>query len=145
MSRSDNDYGFGVLGLLAIGGALAWIRREGKKNQAEFERKKAQENKRKNTKCKFEDGITESQFEEIVFSVTRNIKRLDTVSVSGPVVTCGVESQSGITTWCFQIDFNDHGHLTGRYWIYSDNKDSKIPNRIGEKISEQLKNIINAL
>jgi len=63
--------------------------------------------------------------------------------VSGPFICGEVESQSGISTWKFTVDFNDYGKITGRYWIKSENKDSTIPNRIGDMISNQLLQFIN--
>ena len=74
----------------------------------------------------------------MALKVTKKIKRVKNISVSGPFVCGEVESQSGISTWDFCVDFNDYGHITGKYWIRSENDDSSIPSRIGEMISEQL-------
>ena len=144
MSRKDEDSGFGLLGLLVLGGLVAWVGHEGKKNREEAEQRAAQENRRRNSKCKFDDGISETEFAELVLKVTKKIKRVKNISVSGPVVSGEVESQSGISTWDFCVDFNDYGHITGKYWIRSENDGSSIPRRIAEMISEQLFQIVHA-
>lgn len=144
MSRNDGDSGVGFLGLLALGGLIAWIGHEGEKNREEAEQRAAQENQRRNSKCKFDDGVSETEFAELAIKVAKKIKRVKNISVSGPVVCGEVESQSGISTWDFYVDFNDYGHITGKYWIRSENDDSSIPRRIGEMISEQLFQIAHA-
>ncbi len=59
----------------------------------------------------------------------------------GPVVYGIVESQSGLSEWSFTIDFNDYGHITGEYWITTDNDDSIIPERVAGRIREAILNI----
>ena len=86
----------------------------------------------------FEDGISEEKFTEIAKKQQDKIKRLIEVTVKGPVVHGVVESQSGISDWLFKVDFNDYGHITGSYWIYSDNNDSSIPKRVAENISDEI-------
>lgn len=142
MSKKDENSGFGLLGLLALGGLVAWIGHEGKKNREEAEQRATQENRRKSSKCKFDDGISEVEFAELALKVAKKIKRVKNASVSGPVVCGEVESQSGLSTWGFCVDFNDYGHITGKYWIRSENDDSSIPSRIGEMISEQLPSVV---
>lgn len=90
--------------------------------------------------CSFQDGITENEFEELVLKATKHIakKRLHDVSVDGSWVYGVVRSQTGISDWYFKIDFNDFGHLTGRYWISSDNDDSGIPEACARRISEEI-------
>ena len=62
--------------------------------------------------------------------------------IRGPVVYFTVYSQSRITTWSFTLDFNDYGHITGRYWRWQENYDSSIPDRIGDTISETIHGLI---
>lgn len=138
MSLNKDDSGLSKLGLLAIGGMFALAIHKNNKRREETERIEAQERRRKNTKCKFEDGIAENQFAEIALKAAKRIKRVKNVYVSGTVIDGEVESQSGISTWCFSIDFNDHGHITGRYWVDSENDDSNIPNHIAEVVSKEL-------
>lgn len=54
-----------------------------------------------------------------------------------------VLSQSGISEWEFELDFNDYGKITGSYWIYSDNYDSMIPKALGNSIQEEINCLYN--
>ncbi len=138
MSLNKDNSGLNKLGLLAIGGMFALAIHKNDKRREEEARIEAQERRRKNSKCKFEDGISENEFAELALKATKRIKRVKNVYVSGTIIDGKVESQSGISTWCFSIDFNDHGHVTGRYWVDSENNDSNIPNHIGEVVSKEL-------
>ena len=71
ISRKDNDSGFGLLGLLAVGGLFAWAHHEGKKNREENERRQAETARRKNTPCNFEDGISEEDFSQLAIKVCK--------------------------------------------------------------------------
>lgn len=106
-------------------------------NEAAEERKRVQreEEKRKRTKCCFIDGISLDEFSHIVKQSVRYIKRVKILSINGPIVYGTVRSNSGLNEWNFTIDFNDYGHLTGKYWIQSDNEESDVPRVIAEKIS----------
>lgn len=143
MSREDEDSGIGWLGLLAVGSLFVWAHHKAKERESEAQELREQEKRRRNTKCKFVDGISESDFSRIAFKVTKKIRRVKNISVSGPFIYGEVDSQSGISTWDFCVDFNDYGHITGKYWIRSDNTDSSIPDRIGELISDELDAFLN--
>ena len=41
-----------------------------------------------------------------------------------------------------KIDFNDYGHITGRYWIVSENEDSNIPYYIAYNIKSVIKTVL---
>ena len=90
--------------------------------------------------CRFSDGISEEEFENIVHLSKKELKiaRLKQVYVLGASVTGKVVSQSNISEWYFKLNFNDHGHLTGRYSITSENEDSNIPRRFGDTISAHI-------
>lgn len=90
--------------------------------------------------CLFEDGISQSEFVKIVESEARYIthKRLRNVTVSWSTVYGTVRSQSGLSDWSFSLDFNDFGHLTGRFWSHSDNTDSILPNSLGNRIAYEI-------
>lgn len=96
--------------------------------------------RREDIQCEFLDGISREEFESIALKAGKKIKRLSNISVDGPLVYGTVQSQSGISEWTFTIDFNNYGHLTGRYWVYADNADSSIPYSIAKKIREAIKN-----
>jgi len=93
---------------------------------------------RRMTNCSFSKGITKTDFESIAHQSSVGIKRLKETYVEGPIVHCTVRSQSGLNIWTFKLDFNDYGHVTGNYWIYSDNNDSDIPKFLANKIKENI-------
>lgn len=97
-----------------------------------------EERRRKNTPCYFNDGISKEQFDVIVKRASKHIKRLTKLTVDGAIVHGTVRTQSGLSEWNFEIDFNDYGHITGRYWISSDNSDSNIPSHIADNITKMI-------
>lgn len=99
-----------------------------------------EEERRRNTPCRFVDGFSKEEFERMVKQAGKNIKRLSEISVDGPIVYGVVQSQSGISEWNFKLDFNDYGHITGNYWLSSDNNDSNIPKRFGDLIRSAINN-----
>ncbi len=84
--------------------------------------------------CSFDMGVSEQEFRIIAEKELKRIKRINKGWVDGHVVFAIVESNSGISDWKFSIDYNDYGHVTGRYWIISDNKNSKIPESVATRI-----------
>lgn len=94
-----------------------------------------EEKQRKSIPCDFEDEITEEEFREIAKKCAYSVKRVKNVVFDGAIVYIGVRSQSGISDWYFSVDFNDYGHITGIYWLRSDNADSQIPKTIADRIS----------
>jgi len=44
-----------------------------------------------------------------------------------------------LSEWNFKVDFNDYGHLTGQYWLTSDNDDSNIPSHVADNISSMIR------
>jgi len=123
-----------IIGWLVVAAAGGLIHK-GIKNARE---RAAEEERRKKTPCYFVDGITQEQFEAIARKAGRRIKRLTNLSVDGPVVYGTVETQSGLSEWYFKVDFNDYGHITGTYWLSTDNSDSSIPGRVADNISEMI-------
>ncbi len=114
---------------------------ESNKEYAENERKRIeQEKRRKNTPCQYNENISQYDFEQIVFTSIKLIKkRKINVSINNAIIYGTVTSQSGISTWNFELDFNDWGELTGNYHLSADNSDSVIPNRLAELISQEIK------
>ena len=93
---------------------------------------------RKNTLCHFSPTLTQSDFENIAVNVAKPIKRLK-VFVENEFVVGEVRTSSGINTWKFKLDFNDYGHVSGKYWFsYNDNVHSEIP----DSYAQQLKSAI---
>ena len=97
-----------------------------------------EETKRKKTPFYFSDGISEENFKDIVARSKRNIKRIVSLTSTGPVVKGVVRSQSGISVWSFTIDFNDYGHFSKRYWLNSDNHQSEIPAIVARNIQSEI-------
>ena len=108
------------------------------KSTNEAEEARAEQERRMNTPCYFNDGISENEFNEMAFRSKKKIKRDFDISVNGPVVSGIVQSLSGISQWCFTVDFNDYGHITGKYWLDSENEDSKLPRRFAEIMSTEI-------
>ena len=104
----------------------------------------AEDKRRKSIPCSFTDGISADQFADIARREGNDIKRLTWLFVEGPIVSGKVKTQSGLSEWEFKVDFNDYGHITGKYWKYSDNSDSKIPEVLAEKISDKIQLILNS-
>jgi len=131
----------GWIALGVVGGMISNIH-EGNKRYAEEQRKRAEEEKeRKNTLCRYDGNISQYDFEQIVLQEVKRIKkRKITVRIDNAVIYGNVTSQSGISTWNFQLDFNDWGKLTGVYRFWSGNVDSVIPKKLAESISQEIKN-----
>lgn len=124
-----------ILGVAALGTGLLMLRNKNKEALAEEER-------RKNTVCKFDDEkLSQKEFENIVVQICKHIKRINNINVNGPIINGTVRSQSGISSWKFIIDFNDYGKITGRYWIFSNNKDSVIPTAIANMVKEHIEEL----
>ncbi len=115
---------------LGVGLAIAGI----KKNK----HKTKEENKRKNTVCHFDGDISKEEFYVMVKRGGQGIRRITNLYAEGAMVHGTVRSQSGITDWCFRVDFNDYGKLTGAYWLFTDNKDSEIPKIVADRIAQQI-------
>lgn len=94
--------------------------------------------RRKNSPLHFDDGVSEGVFAAIASDVGRGTTRVQQVTVSGMTVFIEVGSNSGLTTWSAQIDFNDYGHLTGAYWLNSDNSDSLIPRHFANEMQGRI-------
>lgn len=117
----------------AVGLGLLLLTNEANKEEKE---RIAEDNRRKNTPCNFDGAITESEFQTIVRSAAKPIRRLKIVEIDGPIVHCSVRSSSGITIWRFTLDFNDYGEITGKCWSTTENKESTIPDVLIERIQD---------
>ncbi len=87
--------------------------------------------------CRFPKYLSESDFADIA-SAAAYSNRVS-VYTQGPIVYGEVESQSGLSTWEFQLSFNDKRRITGAYYISSDNSDSSIPHNIGNTIKSEIR------
>ena len=102
------------------------------------------EKKRKSTPCKFEESLSEKQFRQIAISEAKKIKRLWLDEIDGSVIYCTVRTVSGLSEWEFNVDYNDYGKITGKYWLNSENNESIIPEtyatRVQDRITKSLDN-----
>ena len=97
-----------------------------------------EENRRRNSVCLFDNGISRETFYAIVEQSRKGVRRVTSLYAEDAMVYGTVRSQSGMSDWCFRIDFNDFGKLTGKHWIFSDNCDSDIPKVLATRISRQI-------
>lgn len=123
-----------LLELSAIG-VLGFLIHQSRKAESQ---KSEEEHKRRTTPYYFDEGITEDNFKNIVLQAGRHIKRVEELTSDGLIVSGSFRSQSGLTSCDFEIDFNDYGHITGRYWISSENPESSIPKHIAQNICDLL-------
>ena len=143
-----------ITGLIGLG--IRSVRKDAKKAAAERQREEEElklreeeqsqreelEKRRRNTPCYFNNGITQNEFNDIVQSTKKHIKRLISLTTEGPIVYGKVRSQSGISIWKFTLDFNDFGEITGAYWKTSENYDSDIPQLIGDSIQGAIQDLL---
>lgn len=145
------------LELLMCGGLVALIAKGVQKQEQENERKareneqriqeyerRIQENEdRKNTPIIYDNGITKVRFESAAYRSVAKIRRKGiSIHVEDAVIYGTVESQSGLSTWHFTLDFNDYGTITGTCWSHSENDDSLIPNKVMENMQEEIERYI---
>lgn len=109
--------------------------RDLKEREAEWDRRREVNRKRRNMPCFLGTGITYDEFTLIAKKAGKKIKRIKSVDVRGAIIYCNVESQTGYSDWDFNVDFNDWGHVTGTYWTQTDNDDSSIPGHYGHLVS----------
>ena len=110
-----------------------------RKAQAEKVRKSAVNEKRKETPCFFQDGISYDEFCRLANSVAKNISRITKISINrDATIFCTVKSITGYSDWDFMVDFNDWGHITGTRWTWSENTDSNIPNHFGCELTSSI-------
>ena len=93
--------------------------------------------------CFIDNEIKYEDFEALAQTAARRTKRVRSVSVQGARVFATVESQSKLTDWNFEVDFNNWGHVTGRYWMDSENNDSAIPEYYANTLSSLIKTFLS--
>lgn len=90
---------------------------------------------RREMPCSYNDGLSREDFVSIAERCAKKIKRIKDVRVNRGMIICTVVSQTGISSWNFDVDFNNWGHITGVFWTYSSNSDSSIPRNYGYMVS----------
>ncbi|KYJ97538.1 hypothetical protein [Microbacterium sp. CH1] len=97
-----------------------------------------EESRRRNTPPEFDERLTQSEFLGLVEHLARTTPRVLGATVDGQIVKIHVRSNSGLTTWSAELDFNDYGHLTGTYWIRTENDQSPIPEFFASALRDQI-------
>lgn len=128
MKSDNNSLGLGILGAATLALSTGWLIHETLKTP-----------KKVIIPCSFNDGISQEDFVLIAKQSGKSIKRIMQIDVENSIVHGVVNSNSGLSTWSFAIDFNDHGHLTGDYHIISNPSDSNIPTLIAQSIQSRIK------
>lgn len=124
-----------VGGAVALAGFLArtlYVDGKEAKRQAE------EEQRRKNSPLVFDPRLGYQDFQDLVGEIAKTTPRLLGFRISGLVVSLEVRSNSGLTTWSATTDFNDYGHLTGRYWLTTDNTQSPIPQFFAHAVQAEI-------
>lgn len=111
----------------------------GLENKEKQKRIARQELIRRNAVCLFEDGISQEDFEAIALGECQRTENVLDAQVDGPVIQGIMSSQHSFAEWEFKIDFNDYGHITGKYWLWSENDNTEIPEMVAENICEALR------
>ena len=120
--------------LMTVGGvALAGVLMKSAYQEAQETRR------RRESPLSFDDGVSRHDFAEIVRAAAQSTARVKSWDLSGMVATIHVRSNSGLTTWSAEVDFNDYGRLTGAYWLKSENSDSIIPEHFAKVVQAQIK------
>ena len=139
----------GFFSYLFLGGLSLYgihkIKESNEITRQEEERKIQKEKKRKSCVYCFDEGLSKEEFNKIVFSCTKKIKRIENVEIDGLALYATVSSVSGISSWDFTLDFNDYGKLTGKCYSKSENYDSDIPQKLNNLIYEKLEPYIDSI
>lgn len=131
----------GLVDKALVGGAVAlagFLARTLYVDGKESKRQAEEEQRRKNSPLVFDPRLGYQDFQNLVGEIAKTTPRLVGIRISGLVVVLEVRSNSGLTTWSARIDYNDYGHLTGRYWLTSDNTQSPIPRFFADAVRAEI-------
>lgn len=93
--------------------------------------------RRKSCPLTFSDGVAKSDFVEIARDVAKGTTRVDHAAVTGVTVTLHVRPNSGLSTSTAEVDFNDHGRVTGAFRLRT-GTDSIVPEHFAEAAKKQI-------
>ncbi|WP_373093846.1 hypothetical protein [Streptococcus oralis] len=110
-------------------------------SQERLERKQDEE-LRQSLSIQFPEFLNQEEFNRIIHKETDKINRFKKVEINQALINFEVYSNSRISTWCFTLNYNDYGILTGKVRISRENTDSSIPENISLRISERLTDIL---
>lgn len=49
-----------------------------------------------------------------------------------------VKSNTGLSIWNAEVDFNDYGRLTGTYWLKAENSNSVVPTHFADLVQAEI-------
>ena len=107
-----------------------------------YSRKQYLSEQREKTPCKFDEGISYYEFEQIAKKVAKQFPRIKVVTAVGANIYCTVESQTRYSDWFFRVNFNNWGHINGTYWYFTENDDSDMHYQYGYKVSAEVNKIL---
>lgn len=111
-------------------------------NSQERLEKKQDEELRQSLSIQFPEFLNQEEFNRIIHEETDKINRFKKVEINQALINFEVYSNSRISTWCFTLNYNDYGILTGKVRISRENTDSSIPKNVSLRISERLTDIL---
>ena len=111
-------------------------------NSQERLEKKQDDELRHSLSIQFPEFLNQEEFNRIIHEETDKINRFKKVEINQALISFEVYSNSRISTWCFTLEYNDYGILTGKVRISSENSDSSFPENISLRISERLIEIL---
>ncbi|GCE75636.1 hypothetical protein [Cellulomonas biazotea] len=94
--------------------------------------------RRKSSAPQFDTRLSGQDFIDIAGEIARKTPRVVRAEVRGMTVTLVVRSNSGLTNWEAEADFNDYGRLTGTYWLTSENDQSPIPEFFASGLQDEV-------
>lgn len=97
---------------------------------------------RRYTTCDFDNGVTESTFDDIISEIVPKLPRYVSHTRNGAIVRVVFKSRSGLSQWSARIGFAEYGKLTSHYWIESNNDDSILPEALGDRVAERLEPLL---
>ena len=99
--------------------------------------------RRKGSPLLFDQALSQSDFTQMAQDIAKRAPRVADVIVTGMTVTLRVASNTGLSTWTAEIDFNDYGRLTGKHWLHAENSQSLIPKHFAMAMQAQIERRAN--
>lgn len=123
---------------LLIGGVLAVAGTIVIKGGREARAAAKEEQRRRESPVQFIPWLTPQDFALMTRYVASKTPRVINTDIEGLLVEITVQSNSGLTVWTAELDFNDYGNPSGRYWIRSDNEQSSIPKWFADMLRTEM-------
>lgn len=124
----------GLLDRLAVGGGLALVGT----GLAYLFRSARETARRRSTPPEFDARLSQQDFSEIANRLAETTPRVIRAETNGLIVRIFVRSNSGLSIWSAELDFNDYGRPSGQYWINTENKQSPIPEFFASSLQHEI-------